>query len=98
MQFIYLLRPARLQMLTVGPTPEEQAAISEHSQHLQRLAEEGVVLHFGRTANNDEQTVGIVVLEAPGLEAAERLVESDPAIRAGIMRSELFPYRQLHPK
>ena len=97
MHFIYLLTPTRLEMLTVGPTPEEQAIVGEHLQHLQRLAEEGAVLHFGRTTNNDERTVGIVVFEAADMEAAERVVHSDPAIRGNVMRANLLPYRQVYP-
>ena len=98
MRFIYLLSPTRLEMLTVGPTPKEQAIVSEHAQHLQRLAEEGIVLHFGRTANNNERSVGIVIFEAADAAAAERIVQSDPAIRASVMRADLFPYHQVHPK
>ncbi len=97
MRFIYLLTPTRLEMLTVGPTPEEQAIVGEHLQHLQRLAQDGAVLHFGRTTNNDERTVGIVVFEAADMEAAARVVESDPAIRGDVMRAELLPYHQGYP-
>ena len=97
MQFIYLLTPTRLEMLTDGPTPEEQTIVGEHLQHLQRLAAEGVALHFGRTTNDDERTVGIVVFQAADLKAAERVVQSDPAIRGEVMRAELLPYRQVYP-
>ncbi len=97
MRFIYLLTPTRLEMLTDGPTPEEQAVVGEHLQHLHRLAGEGAVLHFGRTTNNDERTVGIVVFEAADMEAAERAVQSDPAVRGNVMRAELLPYHQVYP-
>ena len=97
MRFIYLLSSTRLEMLTVGPTPEEQAIVSEHLQHLLRLAEQGTVLHIGRTANNDERTVGIVVFEAADIAAAEGVVQSDPAVRAGVMRADMFPYHQVYP-
>ncbi len=97
MRFIYLLSSTRLEMLTVGPTPEEQAIVGEHLQHLQRLAEEGAVLHFGRTTNNDERTVGIVIFEAADMGAAEEVVHSDPAVRADVMRADLLPYRQVFP-
>ncbi len=98
MRFIYVLSATRLEMLTVGPTPEEQAVVSEHAEHLLRLAEEGTVVHFGRTANNDERTLGIVIFDAADVGSAERILQSDPVIRAGVMRADLFPYRQAYPK
>ncbi len=97
MRFIYLLTPTRLEMLTAGPTPEEQAIVGEHLQHLQRLAQEGAVLHFGRTTNNDERTVGIVIFEAADMAAAEQVVRSDPAVRGDVMRADLLPYHQVYP-
>ena len=53
--------------------------------------------HFGRTTNNDERTVGIVVFEAADMEAAARVVQSDPAVRGDVMRAELLPYHQVYP-
>ena len=41
MQFIYLLTPTRLEMLTDGPTAEEQTIVGEHLQHRQRLGDGG---------------------------------------------------------
>ena len=43
-EFIYVLRPTRLAMLTDGPTPQEAATIEEHARHLERSLEEGVAL------------------------------------------------------
>ena len=34
-RFIYLLRPTRVEMLTVGPTSQEEAVIADHVQHLE---------------------------------------------------------------
>ena len=97
MRFLYKLRASRLEMLTVGPTPEEQATIPRHAAHLQQLASDGRVHHFGRTMNNDEKTVGLVVFDAEDAEEAEKFVHADPAIVSGVMRGELFPYQQVYP-
>ncbi len=98
MRFLYVLRPTRLEMLTVGPSAEEQMIITRHAEHLHRLADEGAVHHFGRTMNNDEKTIGLVVFDAADLQAAEEVMHSDPAVEGKVMRAELFPYHQLHPK
>ena len=98
MRFFYLLRATRLEILTVGPTPKEQAIVTRHLQHLRRLVDEDTVIHFGRTTNNDQQTLDLVVLEAVELQAAVRILQFDPAIRDHVMQAELFPYHQMHPE
>jgi uncharacterized protein YciI len=92
-QFVYVVRPTRLQMLTAGPTPEEGAVVKRHLEYLERLAEAGVVLLAGRTQTADERTFGLVVFRAESEEAARRVVDGDPAVAHGVMRAELYPYR-----
>lgn len=92
-QYLYVLRPARLAMLTDGGTPEEQRIVGEHFAHLQRLTEEGVTILMGRTLNNDERTLGLVVFNAADDDSAQQVMESDPAVAQGVMTAELFPYR-----
>src|SRR5829696_7729688 len=53
-QFLYDLKPARLGMVTEGPTPEEAEIVSRHFQYLKDLTEKGVMILMGRTQNNDE--------------------------------------------
>ena len=60
-EFIYLLKPTRLEMLTQGPTPKEEQIVEQHFQYLQALAEEGVMILVGRTQNQDETAFGIAI-------------------------------------
>jgi uncharacterized protein len=92
-QFLYRIKPARLAMLTEGPTDREASIVGQHFQYLQSLVAEGVVLMAGRTLNVDAQTFGIVVFVAASEAAAGELVQNDPAVKHGIMSAELFPYR-----
>lgn len=92
-QYLYKIQPTRTEMLTRGPTPEEEASVEEHFAYLQALTESGVVILAGRTLNTDESSFGIVVFEAETDEAAASIMNDDPAIRDGVMRAELFPYR-----
>ena len=92
-QYIYVLRLTRANMLTEGPTEFEAAAVDDHFIRLQRLAADGVVFLAGRTLNSDATTFGIVVFAAENPEAAAEIVAADPAVRAGVMRAELFPYQ-----
>lgn len=80
-------------MVTEGPTPEEAEVVSRHFAHLEALTEKGVMILVGRTQNRDESTFGIAIFEAEDDLAARAIMESDPAVRAGVMRAELYPYQ-----
>jgi len=92
-QFLYRIQPTRLGMLTDGPTEREAQIVSEHFAYLTKLTEEGTVLMAGRTLNSDERTFGIAVLVASTAPEAEAVMNNDPAVKHGVMRAELFPYR-----
>lgn len=92
-QWIYLLKPSRLEMVTNNPTPKEAETVSRHFTYLKDLTEKGVMILVGRTQNNDENTLGIVVFEAEDESAARMIMENDPAIREGVMRAVLYPYQ-----
>ncbi len=93
MQFLYRLTPARIEMVTAGPTAEEQEIVGEHFKHLQALTAQGVTLLVGRTQDNSARTFGIVILRADSEVQAREIMNSDPAVRRGIMQAELFPFR-----
>ncbi len=63
-QFLYVLKPVRLAMLSDGPNAEEGPRLGEHGAYLQNLAEEGTVVLFGRTQNTDATAFGMVIFEA----------------------------------
>jgi uncharacterized protein len=92
-QFIYFLRAKRLEMLTRGPTAEEARVLTDHGNYLEGLAAQGVVMLAGRTSNNDETTVGIVIVNAPDRAAAQEIMERDPFVKSSLMAATLFPFR-----
>jgi uncharacterized protein YciI len=92
-QFLYRIQPTRLEMLTHGPTEREAQILAEHFAYLSKLTEEGTVLMAGRTINADEHTFGIAVLVAATTPEASAIMSNDPAVKHGVMRAELFPYR-----
>jgi uncharacterized protein YciI len=92
-QFLYVLRPARIEMLTAAPTEHEAAILDEHFAYLKDLVEQGALLLAGRTLNADPSTFGIAVLVAGSGDDARRIMENDPAVRGRVMRAELFPFR-----
>jgi uncharacterized protein len=92
-QWLYILKPTRLGMLTEGPTPEEAASVSHHFAHLQDLTEKGIMILVGRTQNADEHTIGLAIFEAEDETAARKIMQSDPAIIEGVMTATLYPYK-----
>jgi uncharacterized protein YciI len=93
MQYLYRIQPTRPEMLTEGPTPEEQRIVGEHFNYLKGLTEQGVVVLAGRTLNTDESSFGIIIFNAASDEGANAVATNDPAVRQGVMRATVFPYR-----
>lgn len=46
-----------------------------------------------RILNTDASAFGIVIFEAADETAARAIVGNDPAVKQGVMRAELYPYR-----
>jgi uncharacterized protein YciI len=91
--YLYRIRPTRPEMLPEGPTPEESAIIGDHAAYIEKLAKEGVVRLAGRTLTTGPESFGIVIVDAGSEESARRVMEKDPAVKQGVMRAELFPFR-----
>ena len=91
-RFLCRIWPTRLEMLC-GATPDESRIVEEHFAYLEGLADRGVVLLAGRTLNDDPTSFGVVVFDAETQAEAEEIVAADPAVRAGVFRADLFPFR-----
>jgi uncharacterized protein YciI len=92
LQFLYTIHPTRDGFLETT-TPDEYRIVDEHFHYLERLARKGVVLLAGRTLNTDPSAFGIVIFEASSEADADRVMTEDPAVREGIFKATLFPYR-----
>lgn len=91
--YLYTIKPTRVEMLTGSPTPDEERIVVAHYHYLKALTEQGVVILAGRTLNTDASSFGIVIFRADSEEAAREIVANDPAVKGGVMHAELFPYR-----
>ena len=92
--YLIVLRPARPEMVTEGPTPAEEELIERHFQRLRELSRAGVVRLAGRTMENDERTLGLVLVAASCEAEARAIMDDDPAVRGGVMTAELHPFRE----
>ncbi len=93
LEFIYVLKPSRLEMLTDGATPQESETVSRHFQYLQGLTEKRTAVLVGRTQTSDSDTFGIVVFRAESEDEARGYMENDPAVVDGVMSAQLYPFR-----
>jgi uncharacterized protein YciI len=98
-EFIYVIRPTRDDMLASGLTAGEQRTMGEHFAYLQKAMTEGKVLLAGRTQTTDTSGFGLCIFRAADLPAANAFTSADPAVAAGVVRAEVFPYKvALHAK
>ena len=91
--YLYRIQPERAEMLTAGATEQEDKAVARHFEYLQHLTRSGVVLLAGRTLNTDSASFGIVIFRAGSEQAARSIMLADPAVRQGVFRAEIFPFR-----
>jgi uncharacterized protein YciI len=80
-------------MVTEAPTDEEEAIVKQHFNYIKSLTEKGIVLVFGRTQNSGAQTFGIIIFRAESQEAAQSIMNNDPAVKQGVMQAELYLYK-----
>ena len=92
-QYLYRIQPTRMEMLSEGATPHESELVSQHFQYLQGLMAQGKLILAGRTQTADPDGMGIIIFNAESDEAAQALVDSDPAVANGVFKAKLFPYR-----
>lgn len=92
LEFLYRIRPTRVEMLDDGGTEEERAAVGAHFAYLQQLLAEGRLILAGRTQSTGPESFGIVIFRATDGEEAASMVAADPAVAGGVMQAQLFPY------
>ena len=92
-EFLYRLQLVRGDMLRTGPTDSEQAVVAEHFAYLQDLTAQGVVILVGCTLTTDENTMGLAVFRAESEDAARQIMNGDPAVRKGVMKATLYPFK-----
>ena len=89
-QFVYFIEPTRTTFLQ-DATETENAKIEEHFRYLQHLLADGKLILAGRTLQ--DQPLGLVIFEAPDQAAAQSIFENDPAVKAGIFKGRVVPYK-----
>ncbi len=63
-----------------------------HMANIQRLADEGKLALAGPYGKNNRNYRGLFIFAVATVEEAQKLVESDPVIKSGMMIAELTPW------
>ncbi len=61
-----------------------------HLDNINRLVNEGVMIVAGPLGKNDKTYRGIFILNTMTIEEARQLLQTDPAVHAGILDAELY--------
>lgn len=91
-QFIYVLKLIPSLYNPNNWTEKDEEIVNRHFRKLQELLKEEKLILAGKTADQDEKTFGIVILEVESEEEAFNIMNNDPSVAEGIMTAELFPY------
>ena len=87
--YLIVLKPSRATFVA-DATEAKSAVVGEHFEYLKKLLADGVLIMAGRT---DGAEMGLVVLTAESEQAAEAIMNADPAVKAGVFSAKLYPYR-----
>ena len=91
-QFIYVLRLVPRLHSDAAWTQEDKMAVDRHFARFQHSIQTGELILAGRTREPGDKTFGIAIFEAKDEAAAQKFMESDPAVVSGLMTAELHPF------
>ena len=92
--FIYHLKLTTEYNNPANWTDATYKVIQEHSEFIDSLGHNGILIFAGRTKLNpgDDNLFGIAVIKASLLETAKKIMASDPAVLNKIQKASIFPF------
>jgi len=76
---------------SAAKTPESAKLQQGHMDNIKRMADLGKLVVAGPFTGNNETVRGLYIFKA-SLEEAKQLAEADPAVKAGQLAIELYPW------
>ncbi len=93
MHYLYILRPARPELVAFQLTDKDEAIMEAHLRYIEELEHRGVLLMAGHTTAEGVRTFEMCAFQAESESAARDIMNKDPAVWRGIMTGEVFPFR-----
>lgn len=91
-QFLLRIEPARREFTLQNMTEEERRIVGEHVAYLQSLLAEGKLTFAGQVLD-PKGLWGIIIVNAPDMDAATALLNGDPTVKTKLFRGEAIPFR-----
>lgn len=94
-EFIYVLKLTEKYQDEKNWTEETGKILGEHFNYLKDFYEKGISKMIGRTdlETSNPNMMGLNIFIAESLEAAQEMANNDPAVKNGIMRAEVLPFK-----
>jgi len=92
-QFALLMKVAGPEFFKKIQEPEGKQLVDKHFKKLQALTQQGVILFSGHTLVTDESGFGIIVVRADSEAEAQKIVDDDDLVKAGLVRGTVFPFQ-----
>lgn len=70
----------------------KDSCFAGHMKNIQRLVDEKKLVVAGPFGKNDKNFRGLFILNVKTIEDAKALVDTDPAVKAGFLAVELYPW------
>jgi uncharacterized protein YciI len=92
-QFALLMKATGPEFFTKTQEPEGKQMVDKHFKKLQTLTQQGVCLFSGHTLVTDESGFGIIVVKVDSEAAAQKIIDDDDLVKAGLVRGTVFPFQ-----
>ena len=91
-QFALLMKATGPDFFKKTQEPEGKELVEKHFKKLQALTQQGVILFSGHTLVTDESGFGIIIVRAESQAEAQKIVDDDELVKAGLIRGTVFPF------
>ena len=92
-QFVLLMKATGPEFAKQVEQPEGKRLVAEHLKKLQALTEQRICIFSGRTTNIDDSGFAIIVVRAESEAAAQKIIDNDDLVKAGLVRGTVFPFQ-----
>jgi uncharacterized protein YciI len=92
-QFALLMKATGPDFFKKTQEPDGKQLVEKHFKKLQVLTQQGVCLFSGHTLVTDDSGFGIIVVRADSEAEAQKIIDDDDLVKAGILRGTVFPFQ-----
>jgi uncharacterized protein YciI len=91
-QFVLLMKATGPEFFKKTQEPDGKQMVEKHFKKLQALTQQGVCLFSGHTLVTDESGFGIIVVRVGSEAEAQKIIDDDDLVKAGLVRGTIFPF------